>query len=184
MFKTSIKALRRKVGLSNPSAKTHQNSNVESILSAISVGFFFILIGVLFIVYLPLNLWDTLTSFFSTFTIVQVQNTTISLLAPSNPAAFTVLYGVFFEFCMAIGIFSVVKAILRFWLKSPIDKKAEDIGSIVFWFGTAYLITIYLTSSVNSITWFIFWIWVLIVLGWSFIARAFVFLAKRLSSKT
>lgn len=170
--------------MSNSSAKNHQDSYVENALSAISVGFFFILISVLFISYLPLNLWDTLISFFATFTLTPIVNSQITLIAPSNPSAFTVLYAAFFQFCIAIGIFNVAMVVLRFWLKSSTDKKAEAIGNIVFWFGTAYLITIYLTSSVNSDTWFVFWVWVLIVLGWSFIARAFVFLAKRLSSKT
>ncbi len=158
--------------------------NIESVLSAVSAGVFFILIGVIFIIHLPFNLWDNLISFFTSFTITPVLNTGISLPAPSNPAAYTALYSAFFQFSIAIGIFNAVMLILRFWFKSPIDKKAETIGNIVFWLGTAYLITVYLTSSVTTSTWFIFWIWVLIVLGISFIARSLVFLANRPRPKT
>jgi hypothetical protein len=53
------------------------------------------------------------------------------------------------------------------------------VGTLVYWFGAAYLITIYLSDAPNITQWFMFWAGILIMLGLSFIARAFVLLTKR-----
>ncbi len=169
------------------STKARPNTTyTDSVSSAVSVGAFFIIISVIYIIHLSpqFNLWNNFISFLTSFTLAQVPNTTIFWPAPSNPAGFTELYSAFFQFCIATGIVNAILLILRFWFNSSIDRKAETIGNIVFWFGTGYLITVYLTSSVTLYTWFVFWIWVLMVLGWSLIARAFAFLAKRAPSKT
>jgi hypothetical protein len=64
-------------------------------------------------------------------------------------------------------------------MNSPISKTAETIGNLVYWFGSAYLVTTYLNNTTTTSKWFVFWAGILIILGLSFIARAFVLLAKR-----
>lgn len=64
-------------------------------------------------------------------------------------------------------------------MRSSIGKTAETVGHLVYWFGASYLITTYLNSTTTINRWFMFWAGILIVLGLSFIARAFVLLVKR-----
>jgi len=64
-------------------------------------------------------------------------------------------------------------------MNSPINKIAETIGTLIYWFGAGYLVTTYLNSTTNISDWFVFWAGILIILGLSFVARAFVLFAKR-----
>jgi hypothetical protein len=64
-------------------------------------------------------------------------------------------------------------------MNSKINKTAETVGNLVYWFGLAYLVTTYLNSTTTTSAWFVFWAGVLIILGLSFVARAFVLFAKR-----
>ncbi len=64
-------------------------------------------------------------------------------------------------------------------MNSPISKTAETMGNLVYWFGAGYLITTYLNSTTDISDWFVFWAGILVILGLSFVARAFVLLIKR-----
>jgi hypothetical protein len=90
-----------------------------------------------------------------------------------------VLYQAFFQFCIGIGILQVILLILRLLWNSPIAKTAEVMGNLVFWFGTSYLVATYLNNAANMSRWFVFWAGILMILGLSFVARAFVLLVKR-----
>ena len=147
----------------------------ERIFSAISAGVFFILIGIIYVIHLPASLWNALVSFFGNFTLAQVPTTGIYLPAPISPSSHALLYGALFEFCIML--------VLRYTWQSPIGKTAETMGNLVFWFGTAYLITTYLNSTTDMSKWFVFWAGLLIILGLSFIARAFVLLGKKWLSR-
>ena len=150
----------------------------ERIYSAISAGAFFILIGIIYVINLPSNLWTATINFFSDFTFAQVPSTGIYLPSPLTPYSHAVLYGALFQFCIGIGVLQIIMLALRFTFKSPVNKTAETMGNLVFWFGTAYLIATYLTSDATISTWFVFWAGILIMLGLSFVARSFVLLAE------
>jgi hypothetical protein len=77
----------------------------------------------------------------------------------------------------------IIMFVLRYMWQSPIGKTAETMGNLVFWFGTAYLITTYLNSTTDMSKWFVFWAGLLMILGLSFIARAFVLLGKKWLSR-
>jgi len=151
----------------------------EGLYSAISVGAVLILIGIVFALAQPSSLWESIVTFFSNFTLRSVPGTGISLPVPANPAAHTVLYGAAFQFCIGLGILQVILLALRLMMHSPIGKTAETVGHLVYWFGTSYLITTYLNNTTTISKWFMFWAGILIILGLSLIARAFVLLAKR-----
>jgi uncharacterized membrane protein len=151
----------------------------ERIFSAISFGAFLILIGIIYVVNLPADLWNAIVSFFGSFTLAQVPTTGIYLPAPISPSSHALLYGAILQFCVGLGIFQIIMLSLRYTSKSPINKIAETMGNLVFWFGTAYLITTYLNSTTDMSKWFVFWAGTLMILGLSFIARAFVLLAKK-----
>jgi hypothetical protein len=163
----------------NVNAQTRTHKIGESLISAISVGAVFILIGVVFVLAQPNILWDSIVNFFSNFTLRSVPNVGISLPAPANPATHTVFYTAAFQFCIGLGILQVILLALRLALRSSIGKTAENVGNLVYWFGSAYLITIYLGDFPNITQWFMFWAGILVMLGLSLIARAFVLFAKR-----
>jgi len=157
----------------------HPRAFGESIISAISIGTVFILIGTIYVTTLPTSLWDKTVDFFSSLTGSPVPGTTIYLPAPADPAAHAVLYNAAFQFCIGIAILQIILIALRLMFHSPISKTAETAGNLVYWFGASYLVTTFLNSSTTLTTWFAFWAAILIVIGISLIARAFVFLAKK-----
>jgi hypothetical protein len=163
----------------NVNAQRRKHRTGESLISAISVGAAFILIGVIFLAQ-PGSLWDSIVGFFSNITLRSVPNVGISLPAPANPAAHAMLYSAVFQFCIGIGILQIILLALRLVIRSPISKTAENVGNLVYWFGAAYLITIYLNDASNIAQWFMFWAGILLMLGLSLIARALVLLTKRI----
>jgi uncharacterized phage infection (PIP) family protein YhgE len=165
----------------NSSAHGHPSKAEESILSAISVGAVFILIGAIYVATLPTSLWEKIVNFFGSFTALNVPETGIYLPAPAVPAAHTVLYNAAFQFCIGLAILQIILLILRLMLQSPIGKTAETAGNLVYWFGASYLVFTFLNSATTLTTWFAFWTAILMVLGASMIARALVLFAKKTS---
>jgi hypothetical protein len=151
----------------------------ESIISAISVGAGFILIGLVFILALPNNLWDSTIGFFTSLTGKAVPGLGITLPAPTNPGGHVVFYTAVFQFSLGLALLQILVLFLRFGFVSRIQKLAETIGNLVFWIGASYLAYTYLNSSTTLNTWFAFWAGILIVLGLSIVARAAIRLAKR-----
>lgn len=151
----------------------------ERLFSALSTGAFFIMLGVVYVINLPNSLWNAVFDFFGSFTLAQLPATGIYLPAPTNPMAHAVLYGAIFQFCIGLGILQVIFLLLRLMMNSPTGKTAETMGNLVYWFGAAYLVATYLNSTTTTSGWFVFWAGILIILGLSFIARAFVLFAKR-----
>ena len=151
----------------------------ERLFSALSAGAFFIMLGIVFIISLPNSLWDSILDFIGGFTSAQVPGTGIYLPTPISPASHAVLYGAVFQFCLGLGILQIIFLILRLAMNSHVSKTAETMGNLVYWFGSAYLVTTYLNSTTTTTSWFVFWAGILIILGLSFIARAFVFFVKR-----
>jgi hypothetical protein len=151
----------------------------ESIISAISVGAVFILIGLVFILALPNSLWDSAVSFFTSLTLRQVPGIGIALPAPSNPSGHATFYTAVFQFSLGLAFLQILVLFLRFGFVSRIRRLAETVGNLVFWFGASYLAYVYLNSSTTLNTWFAFWAGIIIVLGLSIVARAAVRLAKK-----
>ena len=163
----------------NLNTQTSVHKARERLFSALSAGSFLILLGIVYVINLPNSLWNAVFDFFGSFTLAQVPTTGIYLPAPLNPASHAVLYGAIFQFCIGLGVLQIMFLALRLMMNSPIGKTAETMGNLVFWFGSAYLVTAYLNNTTTISKWFVFWAGVLIILGLSLIARAFVLLAKR-----
>ena len=160
-----------------PSVLTRSHKAQEGLLSAIAVGFVFILIGIIYIT--TSGLWDSVVAFFGNLETTVVPGTDIYLPIPINPSTHTVLYGALFHLCLGLGVLQIIILALRFALGSSISNTAETVGNLLFWFGAAYLVNTYLNQTTNVNTWFIFWTWMLIISGLSLIARALVLLARR-----
>lgn len=151
----------------------------ERVYSAISAGAFFILIGIVYVINLPSNLWNAIVEFLSNFTLARVPSMGVYLPAPVSPASHAVLYGAVFQVCIGLGILQIIMLMLRFTWQSSIGKTAETMGNLVYWFGSAYMVATYLNSTTTISKWFVYWAGILIILGLSFIARSFVLFAKK-----
>ena len=139
----------------------------EGLLTAISVGFFLLLIGIIFV--MTPNLFDNLMDFLGDFGLVDVPNTDIVFIGPESPRSHVTVYRAVGQFSIAIGIFQIVLMGLRFLIPSTWEKRSETLSSFVFWTGSSFLIQLFL---IESTQWFVFWSTVIIIGGVSFLARA------------
>jgi hypothetical protein len=157
--------------LQAPNQTNHRRYG-ERIVSAVSVGFFFILIGVIFLT--TPNLFSRIIDFLQNFELVKVPNTVILLPAPRFPWAHSVVYSAWTQFSFVWSIFQAVILVLRFVVRSPLGKKAETVSNLVFWWGTSLLMRTFLHRAVTTTTWFVFWAGVLMICGLSLILRALI----------
>ncbi len=149
----------------------------EGLFSAVSAGFFFILVGAIFVT--TPNLFDKIIAFFRNLSIVSVPNMVILLPAPTSPRNHLVVYSAVTQFSLVWGLYQIFVLALRFVARSSLDKKAETASNIVFWLGASYLIPIFLNGTTTYITWFAFWAGILMLIGVTLIVRAIV-LATRM----
>ncbi len=147
----------------------------ETIFTAISVGFFLVLIG--FLLVTTPNLLDKFLDFVTSFRLVDVPNTDIVLPAPVNPRSHIDLYQAATVMSFALVAFQIVMLMLRFLAQSPWGKRAEAAGNLVFWLGAGILTQYFL---IETTQWFVFWSLFLIIIGISMIARAMVMALSRL----
>jgi hypothetical protein len=151
----------------------------EPIIDAVSVGVVFILLGLVFVLALPHNLFDAIVEFFSNLRLRPVGVSSFQLPAPANPGVHTVLYTAVFQFTLGLALLQILILILRIGFRSPIRKISETAGNLVFWGGASYLVQMYLNGSTMLRQWFEFWAAIVIVIGLSIIVRGLVRLARR-----
>lgn len=144
----------------------------EGLFSALSAGFFFLLVGAIFVI-MP-NLFGKIQAFFSDFDVVRVPNTQIFLPAPASPRDHSVVYSSVARFSLVWGLYQIVVLALRFLARSPSSKKAETVSNLVFWLGANCLINIFLDETTTATTWFVFWAVIIMVVGVSLIVRAII----------
>jgi len=163
----------------NESFEGFSNKHRESLISAISVGLFFVLIGSIFMT--TPNLFEKILAFFRDFDIVRVPHTSnIFLPAPVHPFTHRVVYVAVEHFSYVWGLFQVVVLALRLVTRSPLRKDAETMSNIVFWLGTGFLTRTFLIETVRlpllaeMERWFVFWSGIIMLLGVSLIVRAIV----------
>lgn len=158
--------------------------HLESVVSAVSAGFFLILVGTVF-AFTP-NLFDHIVNFFQDFKITKVPNMDISTFAPAHPYAHSLVYSAFVLFSLAWGVFQILILILRFAVHSPLGKKAETVSGIVFWLGSHLLARSFLNEATTVRIWFVFWTAILVLIGASLVVRGLILAFGRfsLSSET
>jgi hypothetical protein len=159
----------------NESSKFSSSKYREGLFSAISAGFFFILVGAIFVT--TPNLFDNIIAFFRDFHNVSVPHTENLLLpAPVSPSAHSDLYSAITKFSLIWGLYQIAILALRFIAHSPSSKKAETASNLVFWLGASYLINTFL---IETTTWFAFWTTIIMLAGVSLIVRAAILAAMR-----
>jgi len=159
----------------NESFKDVSHARRDGIFSAVSAGFFFVLVGLFFVI--TPNLLDEIGVFFRDFDLVRVPNLGISLPAPVSPWAHSVVYSVAERFSFVWGIFQIVILVLRFAARSPAGKIAETMSNIAFWLGASVLISALLNETTTRVMWFEFWAAIIVLLGLSLIVRAVILAA-------
>src|SRR4030066_1772769 len=114
---------------SKPQTRFHRYE--ESVISAISVGGVFILIGVVYVLALPNSLWDKTIAFFGGFTTSRVGDTGIFLPAPVSPSAHVVFYNAVFQFFLGLGLLQILVLAMRLLWRSHVRRTAETVGTPV-----------------------------------------------------
>lgn len=151
------------------------------------MGFFLILVGILFIS--TLSLADNVITFLSHFQTAQVGSTNIYIPAPEHLGDYIDIYLAARQFSLVWGVFLIAMLGARFLFDSPLRRKAENLGDIVFWLGTVYLVQTFLVQTtqatpqtIDVTKWFQFWAAIIMVIGISLIARAIFLAAANLRS--
>ena len=143
--------------------------NQERLFTAISAGFFLLLIGAIFII--TPNLFREIMDFFGDFTVVNIPNTEIVFLGPEFPRLHLNVYEAMGNASIAFAVFQLIILALRFVIPSSWGKRSETAGNMVYWSGAAYLIQLFL---IENSQWFVFWSTIIIIVGVSLIVRAVV----------
>ncbi len=161
-------------------SKSSRSSNAwhEGLITALAVGGFFIIFGVVF--GLAPGVPDAILDFFRDITAMTypLGSGQVVLPAPANPAAHLDVFGAVFNFMVGIGVLQVAILVLRLLFHSPLRRTAETVGDLVFWFGGAVAANMFLL--VGTLTgWFQFWSLIIVLAGASLIARFLVYLTKR-----
>lgn len=172
----------------------HRYGHREGIITAISAGFFFILVGAIFI--MTPNLFSRTLDFIQGgpqgLGIVQIPNTGIYFIAPNNPftAGHATVYRAIQEFSLVWGIFQIVLLIIRVATRSTLGRIAENASNIAFGLGATYLIGIFLvertwlTFSLPLTVWFAFWAAIIMLGGSTLILRAIILAAGLAARRT
>lgn len=147
----------------------------EGLFTAISVGFFLLLVGTIFVI--TPNLFGEILDFLTNFDLVDVPNTDITFPAPAFPRSHLVVYQAAGQVSIAVAVFQVVILALRFVIPSSWGKRSENVGNFVYWAGAAFLIQTFL---IETTQWFTFWSTILMIVGVSLIARAVVMAVSRI----
>ena len=175
-------------GMSEDSWHDHHRGIGDGVIAAVSVGLFFILVGV--VVVTNSNFWSNLQDFFNHFTVANVTNTQTQLPVPAVPAAHTAVYTAAFQFALGMAALQVLILAMRLTLGSRLRRTAETIGNLVFWSGTAYFLN-WLSEMKSTLSisqqqqlWFEFWAIILILIGVSIVARGLTVIAGRAVRKS
>jgi hypothetical protein len=165
--------------------------HTEGLLSAISVGVFFLLVGAIFVINSPpnqTNLLDRIIALLRDFDTTQVHNLGVYLPAPVHPLAHSTVYTAVEQFSFVWGLFQIIILAIRFAAGSTLNKKAEAVSNFVFWVGASFLISNFLldarwtevwrgSPNPAMTVWFVFWSMIIVLIGFSLIVRAIVLAA-------
>jgi len=167
-------------------SKGFSHRHKEGLLSAVSIGFFLVLVGTLFILNpdLPSKIIDFARP--ESFELKAVApNLNVSLPIPKDPRAYPLIYQTVEQFCLVWAVFIVAMLGVRFIFGSTARRKAEGLGNAVFWFGAAYLVqTLLVDTASRNLSldiaydrWFEFWAGIITLIGMSLIVRGLFLVA-------
>lgn len=158
--------------------KNNPQRNKEGLFSAISAGFFLLLLGTIFV--LNPNLFGETIDFLSDFKIVDIPNTEISFLGIEVPRSHLTVYEAGYQISIALAVFQVIILGLRFAFSSSWIKRSETVGNLIYWGINAFIIQLFLLETTQ---WFVYWSIVIIIIGISLISRGLIMAVVRFIKK-
>ena len=149
----------------------------EGLITALSVGGFFIILGLVFV--LTPGTWHAADAFFRDLKIVNVSADShianLNVPAPANPAMHADFYSAVFNFCVGIGILQLAVLALRVIFRSSARRISNSVGDLIFWFGAAFSVNTFLLAGTLKGFWQ-FWAALLMIIGISLIVRGIIYL--------
>jgi hypothetical protein len=134
-------------------------------LSLVSLGFFFITIGIVFII--TPNLTEEIRAFFKDFHLEAYGS--IKLPAPTTPHP--IIYEAIMNFSYIFGVSQIIVLILRFALRDLSSRKAETGSGIIFWLGMGVFADFANSLSLEPTRWFSLLSGLIIMVGLLIISR-------------
>jgi len=135
-------------------------------LGLVSLGFFFIIVGTVFVV--TPNLVEEIRAFFKNFYLAEAYPN-VKLPAPRFPRP--MVYEAVMNFCYAFGASQIIVLILRFALKESSSRKAETASGIIFWLGMGVFANSASLLLVEPTAWFSILSGLIIMVGLLIISR-------------
>ena len=135
-------------------------------LSIVSIGFFLVLLGVIWIITPDCS--SEVVTFFKSF---HLENVTERIILPVPGLDHSVVYTAAMQFCLAFGVFHIVILALRFVLRESMDRKTGTISGIVFWLGAGFFLNM---LAAGDIGWFGFLAGLIICIGLLIIVSSLV----------
>ena len=139
-----------------------RHSEVTDWLSIVSLGFFLVLLGVIWIITPD---WSSEVVDFIKDLFENIEG----LPVPDYPHP--VVYTAAMQFCLAFGVFHIGILALRFALRESVDRKIGTISGIVFWLGASFFLNVLATK---TISWFGFLAGLIICVGLMIVVSSLV----------
>jgi hypothetical protein len=138
-------------------------------LSLASLGFFLLLIGVIWVI--TPNLSQKVIDFFKDFELTEEIFPNVLLPAPAHHHP--IVYTAVARFCFVFSLFQIAILVLRFFLREPLDRVAGTFSGIVFWLGVGFVSNL---LAAEAIEWFGFLGWFIVFIGLSLVVRSILVL--------
>lgn len=126
-------------------------------IGTLSVGLFVLAVG--FVWMLTPNSYDEVVGFVKDF---ELKNVTEHVRLPAPRSNHPVLYTALMQLCIAVGIIQIVILSLRFAFHESLDKKADTVGGLGFWFGAAFFLNMLANG---ALSWFGFIASIIVCVG-------------------
>jgi hypothetical protein len=155
----------------------------ETLITAIAIGGFLIILGMVFVVNAELP--NQIETFFRNLNSVSFPSGSTSnfrLPTPVNTAAHSGMYTALMEFDVAFGMLQILILALRLASRSPIRKIAETVDHAIFWLGSALLVNVFLLAGTLS-AWFQYWALLIVLIGVGVIVRGLILIVARRKPK-
>lgn len=128
-----------------------RGSEKIDVLAIASIGFFFVLIGIVFAA--NPDLITKISDFFRDFELQEVYPG-VSFYGPASPVStHSVVFSAAFQFCFAFAVFQCGILAARFALRESVGRKAGTFSGMLFWFGAAVGVWALMAESID---WFMF----------------------------
>jgi len=129
------------------------------------------LLGIIWII--TPNYTEEVTNFFKDF---HLENVTENIALPAPQRSHPTVYTAAMQFCIIYGAFNIVILALRFFLHEPLNKKADSVSGVIFWFSIGYFLNLLANESIG---WFSFLAGFIVSVGLSIIVSSLVKLSGK-----